>query len=344
MQTQSLYFTAPGHVEIRAETLPPPAVGQVRVQTLLSAISPGTEMLVYRGQFPRNLSLDASINSLTGAFAYPVRYGYAAVGRVAELGPQVEESWLGRLVFAFQPHARAFNAPVTELHPLPANIAPEDAIFLPNMETAVNFLLDGAPFIGERVAVFGQGVVGLLTTALLARLPLASLTTFDKFPLRREWSKKFGASPHIPPSPHENQTVQKIESGAGGTEGGADLVYELTGSPAALDEAIAACGFSGRVVIGSWYGEKRHAVDLGGKFHRARLKLISSQVSTLTPELHARWSKARRLAVAWQMLEAVRPTQLITHRFPLEQAAQAYALIDQRPEETLQVVFTYGKT
>jgi 2-desacetyl-2-hydroxyethyl bacteriochlorophyllide A dehydrogenase len=337
----SLFFTSPGHVEIREETLPPPAVGEVRVETLLSAISPGTEMLVYRGQFPRNLSLDASINSLAGGFAYPVRYGYAAVGRVAQLGAEVDESWLGRLVFAFQPHASAFNAPVIDLHPLPANLPPEEAVFLPNMETAVNFLLDGAPLIGERVAVFGQGVVGLLTTALLARLPLALLTTFDKFPLRREWSIKFGATPHLPPSPDENKTWQATESGDGGKEGGADLIYELTGSPAALDDAIEAAGFSARIVVGSWYGEKRHAVDFGGKFHRARLKLISSQVSTLTPELHARWSKARRLAVAWQMLEAVRPAQLITHRFSLTHAAQAYALIDQHPEETLQVVFKY---
>jgi len=328
MPIQSLYFTAPGQVEIREETLPPPAAGEVRVETLLTAISPGTEMLVYRGQFPRNLSLDASIHSLAGAFAYPVRYGYSAVGRVAALGPQVDESWLDRLVFAFQPHASAFNAPVAELHPLPANIAPEDAVFLPNMETAVNFLLDGAPLIGERVAVFGQGVVGLLTTALLARLPLASLTTFDKFALRREWSTKFGAG-------EASEGLEALRSLD------VDLAYELTGSPIALDDAIAACGFSGRVVIGSWYGEKRHAIDLGGKFHRARLKLISSQVSTLTPELHARWSKARRLAVAWQMLEAVRPAQLITHRFPLEQATRAYTLIDQRPEETLQVVFEY---
>lgn len=334
----SLYFTSPGQVEIREETLPPPAVGHVCVQTLFSAISPGTEMLVYRGQFPRHLSLDANINSLAGAFTYPVRYGYAAVGRVAQLGAEVDESWLGRRVFAFQPHASAFNAPVTELHPLPANLPPEEAVFLPNMETAVNFLLDGAPLIGERVAVFGQGVVGLLTTALLARLPLASLNTFDKFALRREWSSKFGASAA---DFRDFKNHESLKGGDGGAEGGADLIYELTGSPAALDDAVEVAGFSARIVIGSWYGEKRHAVDLGGKFHRARLKLISSQVSTLTPELHARWDKARRLAVAWQMLEAVRPARLITHRFPLTQAAQAYALIDQHPEETLQVVFEY---
>ena len=97
----------------------------------------------------------------------------------------------------------------------------------------------------------------------------------------------------------------------------------------------------GRVVIGSWYGQKRADIDLGGRFHRSRMRLISSQVSTLAPERSGRWSKARRLQVAWWMLEQVRPAHLITHRFPLTQAAQAYAMLDKHPEETLQVILTY---
>jgi threonine dehydrogenase-like Zn-dependent dehydrogenase len=122
---------------------------------------------------------------------------------------------------------------------------------------------------------------------------------------------------------------------------GADLTYELSGNPAALDQAIAATGFSGRVVIGSWYGQKRADINLGGRFHRSRMRLISSQVSTLAPEWTGRWSKARRLQVAWRMLEQVQPAHLITHRFPLTQAAQAYALLDQHPEEAIQVLLTY---
>jgi threonine dehydrogenase-like Zn-dependent dehydrogenase len=95
------------------------------------------------------------------------------------------------------------------------------------------------------------------------------------------------------------------------------------------------------VVIGSWYGQKRPDLNLGGRFHRSRIRLISSQVSTLAPEWTGRWSKARRLQVAWCMLEQVRPARLITHRFPLTQAAQAYALLDQHPEEAIQVLLTY---
>lgn len=327
MKRHALYFTAPQRLDLREEALPAPAAGEVLVQTLLSAISPGTEMLVYRGQFPHAMSVDESLNALAGNFAYPLCYGYSAVGQVAALGPEVDSSWEGRLVFGFQPHASHFVARTSDLHPVPAGLTADEAAFLPNMETAVNFLLDGQPLIGERVVVFGQGVVGLLTTALLARVPLARLVTLDRFALRRDWSLRLGA--HASLEPHDL------------TGFNADLCYELSGLPATLDQAIAATGFGGRIVIGSWYGEKRHTVDLGGRFHRARLRLISSQVSTLTPELSARWSKTRRLEVAWSMLTAVRPARLITHRFPFQQAAQAYALIDQHPDESLQVLLEY---
>lgn len=98
---------------------------------------------------------------------------------------------------------------------------------------------------------------------------------------------------------------------------------------------------NGRILIGSWYGSKRANLDLGGSFHRRQIQLISSQVSHLAPRWQGRWSKARRLAVAWEMLQKVQPQQLITHRFPLAQAANAYELIDMRPETAVQVVFIY---
>jgi len=122
---------------------------------------------------------------------------------------------------------------------------------------------------------------------------------------------------------------------------GADLTYELSGNPMALDQAIAVTGFNGRIVIGSWYGQMRADLNLGGRFHRSRLRLISSQVSTVAPEWGGRWTKNRRLQVAWRMLQQVRPAHLITHRFPFEQASQAYDLLDQHPEDAIQVLFAY---
>ncbi len=332
----TLQFTGKKKLSIVESQVPVPGSGEVLVRSLLSAISPGTEMLVYRGQLPDDLVQDETITALQGTFAYPFTYGYSMVGQVLDLGPDVPLSWQDQLVFAFWPHESCFTAPLQDLILLPPGLAPEDAVFLPNMETAVNLVLDSRPLLGERVGVFGQGVVGLLTTALLARFPLGPLVTLDAYPLRRAASRALGVTASLDPA-GTAVTGQVLES----LGGEADLSLELSGSPAALDQAIAVTGFSGRIVIGSWYGNKRAPIDLGGKFHRARLHLISSQVSSVAPNLTGRWDKARRLDKAWEMLLESPPQEYITHRFPLADAARAYALIDQSPEETIQVVLDY---
>jgi 2-desacetyl-2-hydroxyethyl bacteriochlorophyllide A dehydrogenase len=332
---QTLYFTAPGQVEVREEPLPAPVPGQLMAETIVSAISSGTEMLVYRGQFPK-MAVDASIEALASEFAYPLSYGYAAVGRVTELGAGLPSGWLGRLVFSFQPHTSHFLASPEAVFPLPDGFPPEAASFLPNMETAVNLVQDGAPLLGERVLVFGQGIVGLLTAALLKEFPLEMLVSADCFPRRREASGALGVTLCLDPqAPGFSSTAHEL-FGAG-----ADLAYELSGNPAALNDAIALTRFSGRVVIGSWYGDKPAALDLGSSFHRSRIRLVSSQVSSIAPELSGRWDKARRFDVAWSALRRIQPEQWISHRFPLGKAADAYHLLDASPAEAIQVVFEY---
>ncbi len=340
MQREALFFTAPHQLEIREEPLPPLPADGLLVQTIVSAISSGTEMLLYRGQMPAELTADATIAAL-GEGGYPQKYGYAAVGRVVEIGSAVDKSWRDRLVFAFQPHQFHFIAQPGEVMPLPNGMQPETAVFLPNMETAVSFVMDAQPGIGEQVAVFGQGIVGLLTTSLLAQLPLACLLTLDGYPLRRSWSRQLGATASLDPSSPELHDQILANLPHAGHHPGLDLAFELSGNPAALDVAIGMMGFNGRILIGSWYGSKRANLNLGGHFHRSQLQLVSSQVSHLAPRWQGRWSKARRLAVAWEMLQKVQPQQLITHRFPLAQARQAYELIDQRPETAVQVIFSY---
>jgi threonine dehydrogenase-like Zn-dependent dehydrogenase len=341
MERQALYFTAPGQVALKGETIPSPAYGQVLVRTIISAISPGTELLVYRGLAPTDLAKDATITALSGDFSFPLKYGYAAVGQVMKLGRGVAPEWEGRLVFAFHPHESHFLATPDELLGLPGDLTPEAAVFFPNMETAVTFLLDGQPLIGEQVAIFGQGIVGLLLTALLSRWPLSSLVTLDLYPRRRQLSEELGA--HLSLDPSAPDAMARLAAGlqGSGPYPGADLSYEISGNPAALDQAIAATGFSGRVVIGSWYGLRRSDLNLGGRFHRSRVQLIGSQVSSIAPEHTGRWNNTRRYHATWQMLAQVQPARFITQRFPLEQAARAYELIDRHPEDAIQVILTY---
>ncbi len=341
MQRQALYFTGPRKVALRREALAAPAFGQVLVQTVISAISPGTEILIYQGQAPQDLARDETIAALAGDFSFPLKYGYAVVGKVISLGPGVSPDWQGRLVFAFHPHESHFLATPDELQMLPLYLTPEDAVFFPNMETAVTFLLDGQPLMGEQVAIFGQGIVGLLLTALLARWPLSSLVTLDLYPKRRLLSENLGAKLSLDPTTPdlENRLLGYLQGT--GPYPGADLTYEISGNPEALNQAIAVTGFNGRVVIGSWYGRKRSDLNLGGRFHRSRVRLIGSQVSSIPPELTGRWSKSRRYHITWQMLEEVKPARFITHRFPIAQAARAYELIDQDPGEAIQVILEF---
>ena len=336
MKGLSVTFTAPKEVSVVEGELPVLGSGQVLVRTLFSAISPGSEMLLYRGDFPQDIPLDENLPALAGEFAYPLKYGYSLVGEVVEAGTGVDSSWVNRLVFAFQPHPSHIITEPEVFLPLPEDLNPEEALFLPNMETAINFLMDGAPMIGEKVIVFGQGIVGLLTTALLSQYPLADLITLDRYELRRSFSLALGARICLDPSQPKAQ-----ERLLATLPDRADLSYELSGAPDALNQAIAMTGYNGRVVIGSWYGGKRADLDLGGHFHRSRIRLISSQVSTIAPDLRGRWTKARRFNLAWEMIKKIQPSRFITHRLPVERASEAYQLIDQKPEESVQVVFTY---
>ncbi len=341
MRRRTLFFAGPRQIAIREETIKRPGFGQALVKTLITAISPGTELLVYRGQAPADLAVDETIAALAGKFAFPLKYGYSAVGEVVALGPGLPPELKGRLVFAFHPHESHFLATPDELLELPPELSPEDAVFFPNMETAVTFMLDGQPLLGEQVAVFGQGIVGLLLTGLLARWPLAALVTMDLHPRRRLASETLGAHASLDPSaPGAGQElIARLQGGR--SYPGADLTYEVSGNPAALDQAIAATGFSGRVVIGSWYGIKKTDLNLGGAFHRSRVRLIGSQVSSLAPDLTGRWTNARRYHTTWKMLREIQPSRLITHRFPLEEAAQAFALLDRNPAEAIQVILSY---
>ncbi|MDQ2692835.1 MAG: oxidoreductase [Chloroflexota bacterium] len=335
MNRKTMYFTAPRQVEVREEPLPAPGADEVLVETTCSAISAGTEMLIYQGHFPRELEADPAIASLRGGFKYPLAYGYACVGTVRKVGRNTDPEWLDRPVFAFQPHTSHFVCKPDSLLAVPEILSHECAAFLPNMETAVNLVQDAVPIYGERVLVFGQGVIGLLTASLLKEFPLEALVTVDCLERRRI------ASPVTPGCCLNSDAANFHAETRDRLHGQADLTFELSGNPAALNDAIELTAFSGRIVIGSWYGEKSAEIDLGGAFHRSRIKLISSQVSTIAPELSGRWDKERRFDVAWSALEKVRPEKWITHRFRLDEAREAYRLLDTHPEETIQILFSY---
>jgi len=341
---QSVYFTAPGNVSVETERLAPPAVRELLVQTTLSAISSGTESLVFQGLAPENMALDDNFGARRRSFRYPFKYGYACVGKVIGLGPGVDESWLGKRIFAFNPHESHFISNVDAVIALPDQLSDEDAVFLANMETAISFIHDGAPLIGESVLIFGLGVVGMLTLAQLIRFPLAHLYAVDRYPLRRKIAGQMGELTILDAeNPKVTADIRGALAELGFAQRGADLVFEISGSPDALNQAISAAGYHARVVIGSWYGRKKAVLDLGGAFHHNRIQLISSQVSSLAPEISGRWNKSRRINLALNSLPSVKPSTWITHRFPLAQVGAAYEELVLRPQDAFQIVLTYGQ-
>lgn len=334
MTRRSLYFTAPGELEIRESEIPEPSAETVVVETEYSAISAGTEGLVYRGETPEHLATDGHVQTLVEDLSYPLQYGYAAVGRVTAVGSAVDDDWRGERVFAYHPHESHFLAEPAALLRVPETLDPAAATLHANAETAVNFLLDGQPAIAERVTVFGQGVVGLLTTALLARMPLDSLTAVDPIGTRLDLAREFGATATVSPA----TLSEAIDED--GTDR-PDLVYELSGDPTALNDAMGIAGYDARIVVGSWYGTKPAALDFGGRFHHHRLDITSSQVSTIAPEHEGRWSRDRRHEVAWERLEQLPVAELITHELPIDEAATGYELLEESPDEAVQVVIRY---
>lgn len=338
MNRTAVVMRGPFHVGVDREAFRPAEPGEVLVQAHRSAISAGTELLFYRGRVPQDQPLDVGLASLAGPAVYPLRYGYAAVGHVIGTGPDVPERWLGHRVFCFHPHASQFAVNAAEIVPIPDDLSDRDALFFANMETAVTLLLDGRPAIGETAVILGQGIVGLLAAALLARHPLRGLFTVDPFPRRRRASLDMGAPAALDLAEIEDLT-SRLASDTGGAM--ADLVFELSGDPSALNSAIELAGFGSRIVLGSWYGSSAAVVNLGGRFHRSRIRMIASQVSTLPADFTPRWDRRRRGETAWEAIRHARPSRLITHEMPVEHAADAYDLLDRRPEEALQVVFTY---
>ncbi|MWG34220.1 zinc-binding dehydrogenase [Halomarina oriensis] len=324
-------FVAPSEVRVEDRPTPTPDTGEVLVRAAVSAVSPGTELLVYRGTVPTEDG--ETLGALDGDRSYPLSYGYATVGRVEAVGDGVDSKWLDRRVFAYAPHGEHVVAPVDDVVPVPEDVPSDEAALLASVETALTFALDATPRVGERIVVFGQGVVGLLTTGLLAETALTTVVAADCYGQRRALAERFGASETVE-APVDGTLAERFPEGV-------DLAVEVSGDPDALDEAIDATGYGGRVLVGSWYGTKRANLALGGSFHRDRIEIRSSQVSTIAPDLRGRWDRERRWSAAWDAIRSLPVDRLLTHRIPVSDAPRAYRLLDERPEEAVGVLLTH---
>jgi len=291
VSTEALWYVAPGRIEIRAEPLADPGPDEVRVRTLYSGVSRGTERLVLAGRVPESEYERMRAPFMGGAFPFPVKYGYAAVGRV-EGGPA---GLVGRLVFALHPHQDVFNVPVETIVPLPDGVPPVRAVLAANMETALNAVWDAQPAPADRIVVVGAGVVGALVAWLCGGIPGTRVTLVDVDPARAALAHSLGvdfAKPDAAP-------------------GDCDLVVHASGTGSGLATALRLAGMEATVLELSWYGSGEVPVALGGAFHSRRLKLMSSQVGQVAPSRRPRWTHKRRLVAALDFLRDPRLDALL---------------------------------
>jgi threonine dehydrogenase-like Zn-dependent dehydrogenase len=293
---RALWIEGPRQAALRSARVGAPGAGEARVVMLWSGISRGTERLVFEGRVPAAEAKSMRAPFQEGEFPFPVKYGYCAVGRV-EAGPA---EWLGRTVFCLHPHQSRFIAPLDMLRPVPENIPPRRATLAANMETALNALWDSGAGPGDKIVVIGAGVVGLLAAALCAGLPGADVTVVDLDASRAKIAASFGA-----------KFVAAGDFKALG-EYDADLVFHASASAQGLALALGCAGLEANIVEMSWHGDAPVAAPLGGAFHARRLRLISSQVGQVSPSRRPRWSFARRLDKALELLGDARYDALIT--------------------------------
>jgi NADPH:quinone reductase-like Zn-dependent oxidoreductase len=278
----ALWYRGPGQVELRLEAIGPPGAGEVRVKTVYSAISRGTEALVFGGRIPVGEFERMRAPFMAGSFPFPVKYGYAAVGQV-ESG---SDALRGKTAFALYPHQTAFNVPAGALVPLPEEVPSHRAVLAANMETALNGMWDAAPGPADRIAVIGAGVVGCLVAYLCGRIAGTDVTLVDINTSRGDVAAKLGVGFAAP----ENAKPD------------CDLVVHASGSPAGLRTALELAGDEATVLEMSWYGDAPVTAMLGGPFHSRRLRIVSSQVGRIAPSHRPRWTHGRRLAAAVALL------------------------------------------
>jgi NADPH:quinone reductase-like Zn-dependent oxidoreductase len=279
---RAFWVRAPGQGELRAVDLTDAGATDVVVRTVFSGISRGTEALVFRGGVPASQHHTMRAPFQDGDFPAPVKYGYLNVG-VVESGPP---DLRGRTVFCLYPHQTRYVVPAAAVTVVPDDVPPRRAVLAGAVETALNALWDGAPLLGDRVAVVGAGMVGACVARLLAQIPGVSVTLVDTNDARADLATALGTAFARPQDAPRDL----------------DLVFHTSASAAGLQLSLDLLAPEGTVVELSWYGDSAVAVSLGERFHDRRLTIRASQVGRVSPARRASRTTKDRLTLALDLL------------------------------------------
>ncbi|QYC39156.1 Putative L-galactonate oxidoreductase [Nonomuraea coxensis DSM 45129] len=335
-------FEEPGRVRVGQETPADIVPGSVRVRTIYSGVSAGTELTAYRGTNPylnRKWDTERRLFVEGRTHAYPLSgWGYQEVGEVVEAAPDVADPPVGSLVWGIWGHRAEAVLPAGTLlgHVLPPGADPLGGVFARVGAIALNAVHAADIHLGDQVAIFGQGVIGLLATRL-AVLSGARVVAADAIPDRLELARRYGAAEtfDVRAGSVAEFTRKRVE--------GADTVIELSGTHLGLHEAIRTVRKGGRVVAAGFYQGDGVGLRLGEEFHHNQVQLVSSQIGGVASWLSHRWDVERLQRTFMELVHRgeVEVAELITHVVPVERAAEAFDLLDKHQSEVLQLVFRF---
>jgi threonine dehydrogenase-like Zn-dependent dehydrogenase len=320
---QAFWLREPGCGEIRPVRLPKPGPDDVVVRTVRSAISRGSETLVFRGAVQPDQRAKMRAPFQEGDFPGPVKYGYLNVGAVEE-GPA---ELRGRTVFCLYPHQTAYVVPADAVSVVPEGVPAARAVLAGTVETAINALWDAAPVVGDRVAVVGAGMVGCCVARLLHRYPAVQVTLVDVDPGRADVAAALEVDFALPDDAPENL----------------DLVVHTSATSAGLQRSLDLLGTEGSVVDLSWYGETEVRLSLGGAFHSRRLAIRSSQVGSISPARAGRRTSADRLALALELLCDPAFDALLTGESRFDELPEVMTRLTAGSLQALCHTITYGE-
>lgn len=342
-----IVFTQPRTIQIVESEDPPLTSKQIRVRTMYSGISAGTEMSAYRGSNPflhKRWDTNSRLFLPTGSPSQPyplVGLGYEEVGEVIEVGTDVSQLKVGDIVYGTWGHRtqHVLDEDYAAKRIKPPELDPLLAIYSHIGPIALNGILDANIHIGENVAVFGLGVLGQVI-AQLAKRSGARVFGVDLIESRLSLAQELGAIDEAI-HPHRAAPAETIKALTDGR--GADVAIEISGSAAALNEAIRATAYLARVVTLGFFQGEAAGLYLGEEFHHNRIRLICSQISNVDPAFSYRWDRLRLIHtfMALQVRGLLNLRPLISHIIPYEQAAEAYKILDETPQQALQVVLDF---
>lgn len=347
--SEVLVFPQPRKIGFEFVEDRPVEIKEVRVRTLYSGISAGTEMTAYRGSNPYLSKQWDPKNRLFLSSAVPSQpfplsgWGYEEVGEVVEVGREVTSLKVGDIVYGTWGHRteHILQEEYASQRIKPEALDPILAIYSHLGPIALNGILDANIHVGETVAVFGLGVVGQVV-AQLAKLSGARVIGVDLIPKRLALAKDLSAIEYGF-DPREGSAAEEIKAITNGR--GADVSIEASGSAKALNEAVRATAYSARVVALGFFQGESQGLFLGEEFHHNRIHLVCSQISNVDPALSYRWDRIRLIHTIMdlQMQGSLDLHPVITHVIPFKQAAQAFQILDETPDKALQIVLDFSQ-